>query len=89
MTNQKITNKEAKRIINNQPVAWVADSSINAYTDMTNYYNAGVNGWNYSIGFNSRLNMWVICGYQIPNSVLAAASEVVKMSQKEAFLHIN
>ena len=58
------------------------------YTDMTNYYNAGINGWNYSIGFNTRLDMWVICGYQIPKNVLAAASEVVKMTQKEAFLHI-
>lgn len=88
MTNQKITNKEAKRLINNQPIVWVADSSIDAYTDMTNYYNSGINGWNYSIGFNARLDMWVICGYQIPNSVLQAASKIIKMSQKEAFLHI-
>jgi hypothetical protein len=88
MTNQKITNKEAKRLLNNRPVVWVAGSSIDPYTDMTNYYNAGINGWNYSIGYNTRLDKWVICGYRIPNSVLAAASEVEKMSQKEAFLHI-
>lgn len=85
---KKITNREAKNILDNNVVVWVDDSSINAYTDSTNYYNAGIYGWNYSIGFNTRLDKWVICGYRIPDSVLKAASEVIKMSQKEAFLHI-
>lgn len=88
MKNVKITNKEAKNILNNNIVVWVNDSSIDAYTDITNYYNAGVYGWNYSIGFNTRLDKWVICGYRIPDSVLKSALEVIKMSQKEAFLHI-
>ncbi len=88
MTNQKITNREAKNIIGNANIVWVNDSSINAYTDSINYYNSGVYGWNYSIGFNARLNKYVICGYRIPDSVLKAAASVEKLSQKEAFLHI-
>lgn len=88
MNNKKITNREAKNIIDGKKVIWVNDSSINAYTDITNYYNSGVYGWNYSIGYNTRLDKWVICGYRIPNTVLNAALEVTKMSQKEAFLHV-
>ena len=83
----KITNKEAKNILNNRPVIWVDDSSINAYTNSTNYYNAGVYGWNYSIAYNDRLEKYVICGYRIPDSVLKSASEVIKMTQKEAFIN--
>lgn len=83
----KITNKEAKNVLNNKSVIWVNDSSINAYTNGTNYYNAGVYGWNYSIAYNDRLDKYVICGYRIPNSVLQAASEVIKMTQKEAFVN--
>lgn len=83
----KITNKEAKNILNNKPVIWVSDSSINAYTNGTNYYNAGVYGWNYSIAYNERHDSFVICGYRIPNSVLKSASEVIKMNQKEAFIN--
>ena len=45
----KITNKEAKNLIANKSVILVNDSDINAYTNSTNYYNAGVYGWNYSI----------------------------------------
>lgn len=88
MTNKKITNQEAKNIIDGKSIIWVNDSSINAYTDITNYYNNGIYGWNYSIGYNTRLDKWVICGYRIPNSVLNSAKEVIKMAQKEAFLHI-
>ena len=84
---KKITNKEAKNILNNESVIWVDDSSIRAYTNSTNYYNAGVYGWNYSIAYNDRLNKYVVCGYRIPNSVLKAASEVIKMTQKEAFVN--
>ena len=51
MKNRKITNKEAKALLTNKPVIWVADSSIDAYTNDINYYNAGVYGWNYSIGY--------------------------------------
>ena len=51
-------------------------------------YNAGVYGWNYSIGYYStRLDKYVICGYRIPQSVLNAAKSVIKLSQKEAYLH--
>ena len=88
MKNVKITNKEAKNILNNKSIILVDASAIDKYTDIINYYNSGINGWNYSIGFNTRLDKWVICGYRIPDSVLKAASEVIKMSQKEAFLHI-
>lgn len=84
---KKITNREAKNILNNKPVIWVNDSSIDAYTNGTNYYNAGVYGWNYSIAYNDRLEKYVICGYRIPNSVLKSASEVIKMTQKEAFIN--
>ena len=83
----KITNKEAKNILNNKPVIWVDSSSINAYTNGTNFYNSGVYGWNYSIGYSTRLDKYVICGYRIPQSVLNAANSVIKMSQKEAYLH--
>jgi hypothetical protein len=41
-TSKKITNNDAKNIISSQDVILVDDSSINAYTDSTNYYNAGV-----------------------------------------------
>lgn len=88
MKNVKITNKEAKNILNNKSIILVDASAIDKYTDIINYYNSGINGWNYSIGFNTRLDKWVICGYRIPDSVLKSASEVIKMSQKEAFLHI-
>ena len=84
---KKITNKEAKNILNNESVIWVDDSSINAYTNGTNYYNAGVYGWNYSIAYNERHDSYIICGYRIPNSVLKSASEVIKMNQKEAFIN--
>ena len=84
---KKITNREAKNILNNKPVIWVDDSSINAYTNGTNFYNAGVYGWNYSIAYNGRLEKYVICGYRIPDSVLKSASEVIKMTQKEAFIN--
>ena len=84
---KKITNREAKNILNNESVIWVDDSSIRAYTNSTNYYNAGVYGWNYSIAYNDRLEKYVICGYRIPDSVLKAASEVIKMTQKEAFIN--
>ena len=83
---KKITNREAKNILNNESVIWVADSSIDAYTNDTNYYNAGVYGWNYSIAYNDRLEKYVICGYHIPDSVLKSASEVIKMKQEEAFV---
>lgn len=86
-TSKKITNNDAKNIISGQDVILVDDSSINAYTDSTNYYNAGVYGWNYSIGYNTRLDKYVICGYRIPQSVLNAAKSVIKMNQKEAYLH--
>lgn len=82
----KITNKEAKNILANKPVIWVDDSSINAYTNGTNYYNAGVYGWNYSIAYNEKHNSYIICGYRIPDSILKSASEVIKMSQKEAMI---
>ena len=84
---KKITNREAKNILNNESVIWVDDSSIRAYTNSTNFYNAGVYGWNYSIAYNNRLEKYVICGYRIPDSVLKAASEVIKMTQKEAFIN--
>ena len=84
---KKITNKEAKNILNNKPVIWVDDSSINAYTNGTNFYNAGVYGWNYSIAYNERHDSYIICGYRIPNSVLQSTSEVIKMNQKEAFIN--
>ena len=83
---KKITNREGKNILNNKPVIWIDDSSINAYTNGTNFYNAGVYGWNYSIAYNHRLEKYVICGYRIPDSVLKAASEVIKMTQREAFI---
>ena len=83
----KITNKEAKNILNNESVIWVDDISINAYTNGTNFYNAGVYGWNSSIAYNDGLEKYVICGYRIPDSVLKAASEVIKMTQKEAFIN--
>ena len=86
MKNRKITNKEAKALLTNKPVIWVADSSIDAYTNDTNYYNAGVYGWNYSIGYNSRLEKYVICGYSIPKSVLKVTAEIIHMEQKEAFI---
>lgn len=84
---KKITNTDAKNIIRGQDVILVDDSSIDAYTDSTNYYNAGVYGWNYSIGYSTRLDKYIICGYRIPQSVLNATNSVIKMSQKEAYLH--
>lgn len=81
---EKITNKEAKRLLNNESIVKVNDSSIDAYTNGTNYYNDGIYGWNYSIAYNEKLDKWVICGYRIPDSVLAVASEVIKMTYKEA-----
>ena len=83
---KKITNREAKNILNNESVILVDDSSINAYTNSTNYYNAGVYGWNYSIAYNERHDSYIICGYRIPDSVLKSASEVIKMKQEEAFI---
>ena len=79
-TSKKITNTDAKNIISGEDIILVDDSSINAYTDSTNYYNAGVYGWNYSIGYNARLDKYVICGYRIPQSVLNAANSVTRMS---------
>lgn len=87
VTLKKITNKDAKNIISGQDVILVDDSDINAYTDSTNYYNTGVYGWNYSIGYNTRLDKYVICGYRIPQSVLNAAQSVTKMAQREAYIH--
>ncbi|MFR6326149.1 MAG: hypothetical protein ACLUNP_07805 [Ruminococcus sp.] len=55
-TSKKITNNDAKNIISGQDVILVDDSSINAYTDSTNYYNA--------------------------------AKSVIKMNQKETYLHV-
>lgn len=72
-------------MIGGQDIILVDDSSINAYTDNTNYYNAGVYGWNYSIGYNTRLDKYVICGCRIPQSVLNAAKSVIKTEQKEAY----
>ena len=86
MRNKKITNKEAKTLLANKPVVWVADSSIDAYTNDTNYYNAGVYGWNYSIGYNNRLEKYVICGYRIPKTLLKVTSEIIHMEQKQAFI---
>ena len=86
-TSKKITNNDAKNIISGQHIILVDDSSINAYTNSTNYYNAGVYGWNYSIGYSTRLDKHVICGYRIPQSVLNAANSVIRMRQKEAYLH--
>ena len=86
-TSKKITNKDAKNMIGGQDIILVDDSSINAYTDNTNYYNAGVYGWNYSIAYNERHDSYIICGYRIPNSILKSASEVIKMTQKEAFIN--
>ena len=86
MRTKRITNKEAKTLLANKPVIWVADSSIDAYTNDTNYYNAGVYGWNYSIAYNERHDSYIICGYRIPDSVLKSASEVIKMKQEEAFI---
>lgn len=40
MYTTKITNNDAKNIISGQDVILVDDSSIDAYTDSTNYYNA-------------------------------------------------
>ena len=88
MYSKKITNTDAKNIISDQDVILVDDSSINAYTDSTNYYNAGVYGWNYSIGYSTRFDKYIICGYRIPQSVLNAAKSVIKMPQKEAYLHV-
>lgn len=84
---KKITNKEAKNILNNEAVILVNDSNINTYTNGTNFYNSGAYGWNYSIAYNGRLGKYVICGYRIPDSVLKSASEVIKMTQKEAFIN--
>ena len=86
-TSKKITNKDAKNMIGGQDIILVDDTSINAYTDSTNYYNAGVYGWNYSIGYSTRLDKYIICGYRIPQSVLNAANNVTRMSQKEAYIH--
>lgn len=86
-TSKKITNNDAKNIISGKDVILVDASSIDAYTDSTNYYNAGIYGWNYSIGYSTRLDKYVICGYRIPQSVLKAANSVIKMSQKEAYLY--
>ena len=86
-TSRKITNKDAKNMIGGQDIILVDASSINAYTDSTNYYNAGVYGWNYSIGYNALIDKYVICGYRIPQSVLNAAKSIIKMSQKEAYIH--
>lgn len=83
-TSKKITNNDAKNIISGQDVILVDDSSVDAYT----YYNAGIYGWNYSIGYNTRLDKYVICGYRIPQSVLNAAKSVIKVNQKEAYLHV-
>lgn len=80
----KITNKEAKNLINNKSVVWVNDSSIYDYTNSTNYYNNGLYGWNYSIAYNEKLDCMVICGYRIPDSVLKSALEVKKITQEEA-----
>ena len=88
VTSKKITNAQAKNIIRGLDIVLVNGSSISAYTDGTNHYNSGVYGWNYSIGFNKRLEKYVICGYQIPTSVLNAANSVTKMAQRETFLHI-
>lgn len=87
-TSKRITNTDAKNIIGGQDVILVNDSGIDAYTDSTNYYNAGVYGWNYSIGYSTRLDKYVICGYRIPQSVLNAAKSITKMAQKEAYLHV-
>lgn len=81
----KVTNQEAKNLISNKPIVWVDSSSINAFTNSINYYNAGVYGWNYSIGYNCKLEKYVICGYRIPQSVLNAAKTITKMSQEEAY----
>ena len=86
-TSKKITNKDAKNMVGGRDIILVDDSSINAYTDNTNYYNAGVYGWNYSIGYSTRLDKYVICGYRIPQSVLNAANSVTRMRQKEAYLY--
>ena len=83
----KITNKEAKNMLNNKPVIWVDASSINSYTNSTNYYNAGVYGWNYAIAYNERHDNYIICGYRIPDSVLKSASEVIEMTYKEACIN--
>lgn len=79
----RITNKVARSIISGQPIIMVDDSSINSYTNGTNYYNAGVYGWNYSIAYNARHDSYVICGYRIPKSVLSAAYSVTKITHKE------
>ena len=84
MDSVKITNTAAKAMINGKKVILVNDSDIYAYTNATNYYSAGVYGWNYSIGYNDRHNCYVICGYRIPNSVLKSAGEVIEMTQNEA-----
>ena len=84
---KKITNREAKNILNNKPVIWIDGRSINAYTNGTTFYNSRVYGWNYSIAYNGRLEKYVICGYRIPDSVLKSASEVIRMTQKEAFIN--
>ena len=86
-TSKKITNTDAKNIISGQDIILVDDSGINAYTDSTNYYNSGVYGWNYSIGYSARLDKYVICGYKIPQSVLNAAQSVTRMNQREAYIH--
>lgn len=81
-TSRKITNNDAKNIISGQDVILVNDSSIDAYTDSTNYYNAGVYSWNYSIGYNTRLDKYVICGYRIPQSVIKALFHSLKLKLK-------
>lgn len=83
MKNIRITNKEAKRLLANQNVIKVKCSAIDSLIDSDNYYNSGLYGWNYSIGYNNRLNAWIICGYQIPSTLFNGVNSVVEMSQSE------
>ena len=87
MCNQQITNIEARHMLEGQSVIYVPNSyNIEYYTKRVNYYNADEYGWNYSIGYNSRHKKYVICGYQIPQSVLSAAKEVITMYHNDVVI---
>ena len=77
---KKITNKEAKNILNNKPVIWVDDSSINAYTNGTNYYNSGVYGWNYDV---YEIGNVIICAGYRPVGFDGYIKKTVTLSDRE------
>lgn len=82
MASKKITNQHAKNIIRGEKI-YILKNGMEVSHYCTNYfYNSGTYGWNYSIGYCSELDAWIVDGYRIPKTVLSVAAEIIPLNRE-------